>query len=417
MHYIYNILNHIAQFHIKLIALWNAKLKLFVDGRKTVFTTLEEKLSQDDDIVWFHVASLGEYEQAVPIIEAFKQEHPTYKTLVSFFSPSGYEVKKNTTLVDVVVYLPMDTSGNANRFIKMVNPRMAIFIKYEIWPNYLRVLKQNDIPTILASALFRPSQIYFKPYGGFMLKALRKFDHIFVQNESSKFLLEQKDFNNITISGDTRFDRVSHQIEMDNRLEFVKEFKGDALCIVCGSTWPDDIAILIDFINTTVSSAEKNVKFIIAPHEIKPDKIDAIRQQITGRHISYSTMNNRNLEDFDVLIIDTIGLLTKIYDYADVAYVGGAMGSTGLHNILEPATFGVPIVIGKHFDDFPEAKKLQQLAGLFSVEDSEGLKGIMDKLIQYKSFREKTGLINEHFINSNTGATRIISEYITRNLS
>lgn len=417
MHYIYNILIHIAQFHIKLIALWNAKLKLFVDGRKTVFTTLEGKLSQDDDIVWFHVASLGEYEQAVPIIEAFKQEHPTYKTLVSFFSPSGYEVKKNTTLVDAVVYLPMDTSGNANRFIKMVNPRMAIFIKYEIWPNYLQVLKQNDIPTILASALFRPSQIYFKPYGGFMLKALRRFDHIFVQNESSKLLLEQKDFSNITISGDTRFDRVSHQIEMDNRLEFVKEFKANSLCIVCGSTWPDDIAILIDFINTTISSAENNVKFIIAPHEIKPDKIEALRQQITGRHISYSTMYNSNLEDFDVLIIDTIGLLTKIYDYADVAYVGGAMGSTGLHNILEPATFGVPIVIGKHFDDFPEAKKLQQLAGLFSVEDSEGLKGIMDKLIQDKSFREKTGLINEHFINSNTGATRIISEYITRNLS
>lgn len=381
-----------------------------MDGRKSVLKVLQENISATDKTIWIHCASLGEFEQGVPIIEELKKLKPAYKIVISFFSPSGYEIKKNTPLADVVVYLPMDTAKNAKKFITAIHPSFGIFVKYEFWPNYLFELEKNNIPTLLISGVFRENQIFFKSYGSFMRKALGSFEHFFLQDKNSEILLNNIAIKNTTVSGDTRFDRVSHQIEIDNTLKFAEEFKGDSLCIVCGSTWPEDEAVLIDYIN----NAPENVKFIVAPHKIENDKIEAFTEKLTKQKvILHSQKNEVNLAEYSVLIIDCIGLLTKLYSYADIAYVGGAMGKTGLHNILEPATFGIPIVIGKNYNNFPEAIRLSNLAGLYSVKNKSETNEILDKLINNKNFRTKTGMICGHFVNKNTGATAQIINYIT----
>ncbi len=372
-----------------------------------MYETLQQKISTTDKTIWFHCASLGEFEQGVPIMEAIKNLKPDHKIVVSFFSPSGYEIKKNTPLADAVVYLPMDTPSNAKKFISAVHPSFTFFVKYEFWPNYLFELQKRTVPTLLISGVFRGDQIFFKSYGGFMKRALKSFDHFFLQEENSEELLKSIGFTNTTVSGDTRFDRVSHQIELDNTLKFAEEFKGNSLCIVCGSTWPEDEAVLLDYIN----SSPENVKFIIAPHKIEADKIEDFTKRIVKKTVLHSKIDEVNISDYSVLIIDCIGLLSKLYSYADIAYVGGAMGKTGLHNILEPATFGVPIVIGKNFQEFPEAKRLRDLAGLFSISNAAECTEILNKLILNDSLRNKTGMIAGHFINKNTGATQKIIDY------
>lgn len=407
MHTIYNLLIHATSFALGIIALFSNKMKQFVNGRKTVFETLQQNISTTDKTIWFHCASLGEFEQGLPIMEAVKKMKPDHKIVISFFSPSGFEIRKNASVADVVVYLPMDTPNNARRFIELVHPSLALFVKYEFWPNYLLELQKKQVPALLVSGVFREDQIFFKSYGGFMRKALHTFEHFFVQNETSEELLKSIGFNNTTISGDTRFDRVSHQIEIDNRLDFAEKFKGNSLCIVCGSTWPEDEAVLLDYIN----SAPENVKFIIAPHKIESGKIEAFRIKLKQESALYSEKRT-NFSNVKILIIDTIGLLTKLYSYADIAYVGGAMGKTGLHNILEPATFGVPIIIGKNHENFPEAARLQQLAGLFSVATPSECTEVLNKLVSDNSFRNKTGMISGHFVNKNTGATKIILNHI-----
>ncbi len=403
---------HLASFHLRIVALFNKKMKLFVNGRKDVFEILQKKISAEDKTIWFHCASLGEFEQGVPIMEAMKKLKPDHKIIVSFFSPSGFEIKKNSPLADVVVYLPMDTQSNARKFIAGIHPSIAFFVKYEFWPNYLFELKKRNIPILLVSGVFREKQIFFKPYGGFMRKALATFDHFFVQDENSDALLQSIGFKNITVSGDTRFDRVSHQIEMDNTLKFAEEFKGNSLCIVCGSTWPEDEAVLLDYIN----SASENVKFIIAPHKIEVDKIEDFTGKIVKKTVLHSNIDEVNISEYSVLIIDCIGLLSKLYSYADIAYVGGAMGKTGLHNVLEPATFGVPIIIGKNYEHFPEAIRLSNLAGLFSIKNDVECNEILEKLVTNEDFRNKTGMISGHFINKNTGATHKIMNYISNNI-
>lgn len=396
---------------MRIVALFSKKIKLFVDGRKDVVHILGKNISTSDKTIWFHCASLGEFEQGVPIMEEMKKAKPDHKIIVSFFSPSGYEIKKNTSLADVVVYLPMDTPLNAKRFIDAIHPSLSIFVKYEFWPNYLLQLKKKNIPTLLVSGVFRDNQIFFKPYGGFMRKALKSFNHFFLQEENSVKLLNSIGFKNTTLSGDTRFDRVSHQIEMNNTLKFAKEFKGDALCVVCGSTWPEDEAVLLDYIN----SAPRNVKFIIAPHKIEQSKIEAFTEKLYKQKvILHSQKDDVNLAEYSVLIIDCIGLLTKLYSYADIAYVGGAMGRTGLHNILEPATFGVPIIIGKNYNEFPEAIRLRNLAGLFSISNPLELSDVLTKLVSDANYRKKTGMISGHFVNSNTGATNKVLDYIAK---
>jgi 3-deoxy-D-manno-octulosonic-acid transferase len=386
-------------------------MKKFVDGRKKTFSILNSKLKKEDAVIWFHMASLGEFEQGLPIIEVVKKLFPHHKVLVSFFSPSGFEIKKNSPVADAVVYLPLDTKKNVRRFLDAAHPELAIFIKYEFWPNYLNELKSRNIISLLVSGGFRENQVFFKSYGGWMKKSLRTFEHFFVQNQISKELLNSIGFQNVTVSGDTRFDRVANQIGQDNSLDFIEAFKDSKLCVVAGSTWPEDEALLEDFIN--LSSNE--IKFIIAPHNIKPDHIKSFKERLNKKTILYSEKENKNLSNYQVFIIDTIGLLSKIYSYADIAYVGGAAGNTGLHNILEPATFGLPIVTGNNFDKFPEAKQLLELAGLYSVGTKEELAQILSKLLNDDDFRARTGQIAGHFINTNTGATRIVERYLKNN--
>lgn len=410
MQIIYSFLTRISYLFLWVAQFFSSKMKLFISGRKGVIKKLKNTITSEDKTIWFHCASLGEFEQGVPIIEATKKLFPKHKIVISFFSPSGYEIKKNTELAHLVVYLPLDTKPNAQKFVEAIHPSLALFVKYEFWPNYLFELKNKNIPTLLISGLFRKEQVFFKSHGGFMRKALQNFNHIFVQDSTSEQLLNSIGIHNVSVSGDTRFDRVSHQIELDNTLSFISEFKENSICIVCGSTWPEDENILLKYIN----EAPKHVKFVIAPHNIDGTKIANFRKKINQDSVLYSEKEGKDLTSYQVFIIDTIGLLTKIYNYADIAYVGGAMGKTGLHNILEPATFGVPIVIGKNFDGFPEAKRLQQLAGLFSVNDEQECVQILDKLVSNKAFREKTGMIAGHFVNSNTGATATTMSYIER---
>jgi 3-deoxy-D-manno-octulosonic-acid transferase len=383
-------------------------MSLFVHGRKMVFDTLKESINSDDKTIWFHCASLGEYEQGVPIMEKTKELFPDYKLIVTFFSPSGFEVKKNSTLANTIVYLPIDTVSNAKKFIELAHPSLAIFIKYEFWPNYLFQLKEKNIPTLLVSGLFRKDQIFFKPYGGFMRKALNSFDHFFVQDKTSKELLKGINIKDITVSGDTRYDRVSNQLLQENNLAFISEFKQNNLCIVCGSTWSEDEAVLIDYIN----KAPDDVKFIIAPHKINTSKIESFRKNIQKKSTLFSTKEGTNISDDKVFIIDTVGLLTKIYSQADIAYVGGGMGLTGLHNILEPATFGVPIVIGNRFEKFPEAKELNELKGLFSISNAAECSKILEKLVTDKNARIESGKIAKAFVENNKGATNKTMNYI-----
>jgi len=387
-------------------------MKLFVKGRKSVFKTLKSQIQPEDKTIWFHCASLGEYEQGVPIMEATKKMFPNHKLVISFFSPSGFEVKKDSSVGDITVYLPLDTQGNAKKFIKLIHPSLAVFVKYEFWPNYLFQLKKNNIPTLLVSGLFRENQIFFKSYGSFMRSALKNINHFFVQDEASKKLLVSIQIENVSISGDTRFDRVHNQLKQDNTLDFIADFKQDKICAVLGSTWPEDDGILLEYINT---SSDK-VKFIIAPHEVKPARIEDLKMNIEKETVLFSEKEGKNLADYKVFIIDTVGILTKIYSYANVAYVGGAMGKTGLHNILEPATFGVPIVIGQHFENFPEAKELQDLKGLFSVKMVLGCSAIMFKLVNDDVFRKKSGVIAKKYIQDNLGATEKVMRYIEKNL-
>jgi 3-deoxy-D-manno-octulosonic-acid transferase len=414
MLFIYNLIVVLADFILKIVALFNKKISLFVEGRKPVFKILSNKIKAYDKTIWFHAASLGEYEQGLPVMERMKSRFPNHLIVLSFFSPSGYEVRKNNTIADVTVYLPLDTQSNVEQFIKIVRPDMAFFIKYEYWPNYLNALKNKEIPTYLISGIFREKQVFFKWYGGFYRKALDVFEHFFVQNSTSKELLLQLGKTNVTVSGDTRFDRVTAILNQNNELDFIEEFKNNSLTVVVGSSWPKDETLLVSYIN----SAE-NVKFIIAPHNINKDQIANLKNQISKKTILFSSINfdeigASKLADYDVFIIDTIGILTKIYRYADIAYVGGGFGNPGVHNILEPATFGVPIIIGPNYSHFPEATALVNMEGCISISTQEELKEAFDNLIQNEAVRLEKGHISSTFVEMNKNATETIMNYIVQ---
>ncbi|MGJ5641835.1 3-deoxy-D-manno-octulosonic acid transferase [Formosa sp. S-31] len=411
MKIIYNIGIITAKYLLKIVALFNSKIKLGVLGRKETFKILDNSLQPSDKTLWFHCASLGEYEQGLPVFSALRNLYPKHKIVLTFFSPSGYEIRKNTPVADVVTYLPLDTPGNAKRFITQVNPELSVFVKYDIWPNFLLELKKRDLNAILISALFRKQQSYFKFYGGFMRQALFGFKHVFTQNEASKLLLESINYTNVSISGDTRFDRVSNQLKTDNTLPFIETFKQDNLCLVAGSTWPEDEVYLTAYINTT---EHKNLKFIIAPHNIKSQQINQLKSGLQVKSILYSEMDAQSLASAKVLIIDTIGLLTKIYNYADIAYVGGAAGTTGLHNTLEPAVFGVPIIIGKHYEKFPEAQYMITNKSMFSISSQTELNSIIDLLISDSNLRAQTGKANAEFIKNNQGAVIHITNFLRK---
>ncbi len=410
MHFGYNLLIILLQWLLPVSKLFSRKMSLFVDGRKEVFNTLKTDLDKDKPVIWVHAASLGEYEQAVPIMESMKEYYSDHQLVLSFFSPSGYEIKRNNAFAKATIYLPLDTPSNARKFVDTVQPEMAFFVKYEFWPNYLKELRELNCRTYLLSGVFREQQPFFKWYGKWMKKSLGAFEYFFLQNEASSKALSKLGFENQVISGDTRFDRVAKQIEMDNRLDFMDSFVENSLCVVCGSTWPEGDQMLASFVN----NKEGVAKFVLAPHVIRPDKIAGFQKRLRVPSMLYSEWKEKNLKEYDVLILDTIGLLTRVYSYADIAYVGGAAGGTGLHNILEPATFGVPIITGTNIDKFPEAKRLRQLAGLFAVNGSREFTSTLSKLLIDKKLRTQTGMISGHFINSNTGATRCVMEYLSR---
>lgn len=406
---VYNIGIYITHFVLSLGAFFNEKLKKGVIGRQNTFTTLENNLNASDKTLWFHCASLGEYEQGLPVFKALKSHYKNHKIILTFFSPSGYEIRKDSPIADTVVYLPLDTKTNAKRFLSIVNPELTVFVKYDIWPNFLNEVKKKHLNAILISAAFRKDQSYFKFYGSHLRKALLTFNHIFTQNESSKTLLESINYTDVSISGDTRFDRVSSQLQLDNTLDFIADFKQNNLCIVIGSSWPEDENLLIPFIN---ANSSKNTKFIIAPHNIKPSQIKNIQENLNVPSVLYSEKNTKDFKTANVFIIDTIGILSKIYSYADIAYVGGAMGTTGLHNTLEPAVFGIPIIIGKEHRKFPEAQDMIDNGGMFSISNQAELNNILHKLIQNSDLRREYGSKNKAFIKNNSGAVIHILDYL-----
>lgn len=409
MNPLYNFAAHITYAILSVYGMFNHKIGLFVKGRKETFDKLSV-LKKDDQVIWIHAASLGEFEQARPIIEELKQTHSTYKIVVTFFSPSGYEIRKNYELAEVVCYLPFDTKGRVQKFLKLTNPKLAILVKYEFWPNLLAELKKQEITTILVSGIFRNTQQFFKSSGGWMRKALDTFDHFFLQNEASQKLLESIDLTNTSVSGDTRFDRVVRILEQDNSLDFIEEFINGKYTVIAGSTWPQDEELLANYINTS-----QDEKFVIAPHNMNLKEISDLKESIEKKVILFSEKEHQTLADFDVMIVDTIGLLTKIYSYADAVYVGGAF-KTGLHNILEPATFGVPIVIGPEYSKFKEAVDLVALKGCISINNQDEFSSIFNQLKTDEDFRKETGEINQNYIQQNKGATKKIMEYINEKL-
>ena len=411
MKFLYNCIVFISALLLPIIGVFHKKIKLFIHGRSKTFSEISKL--KNFKTIWLHAASLGEFEQARPIIEDIKKNYPDYKILVTFFSPSGYEIRKNYNLADVICYLPLDSKSNARKFVKEVNPTLAIFIKYEFWPNLLNELKLKEVPTILVSGILRKKQLFFKSYGGFMRDSLKAFHHFFVQDENSKSLLSSINFDNVTVAGDTRFDRVSKILEQNNSLDFINEFKNDNYTIVAGSTWQEDEELLVDYINKKASEDEK---FIIAPHNIKQEPILELQKSIKKKTVLYSQLrHDLNLKEYQVFIVDTIGILTKIYATADVAYVGGGL-KTGLHNILEPATFGIPVVIGNKYNKFKEAVDLVKIGGCISIKNKEEFSQTFINFKEEENFRKLTGVINKRYIKDNLGATKLIMNFLKTQL-
>ncbi len=409
MHFIYNTAVFITSLLLQVGALFSEKLKKGVLGRKNTFKILANQLREKDKTIWFHCASLGEYEQGLPLFSELRKHYKNHKIVLSFFSPSGYEVRKNCPISDIVIYLPLDSKTNAERFLNIINPELTIFVKYDIWPNFLNILKRKQLRALLISATFRKNQTYFKFYGKPLRNALFAFEHIFTQDEASKSILKTINYHKVTVSGDTRYDRVSNQLSIDNTLTFINNFKNNQLCVVAGSTWPEGETLLINFIN---SEASKNVKFIIAPHDIKPKRIKNLQAQLQSKSILFSEKTAIDPSNHQVFIIDTIGLLSKIYSYADIAYVGGALGDTGLHNTLEPAVFGVPVIIGNKHNNFPEAQALINNGGMYSIKDSTTFNKVLKKLISNNAIRATSGLKNKTFILNKKGAVKEIIKYL-----
>lgn len=391
----------------KIVALFNAKTRAFVNGRTGIFSKLEKAFGdQSSPVAWVHCASLGEFEQGRPVIESFRKEFPSFKILLTFFSPSGYEIRKDYTQADYIFYLPWDTSSNADRFITITNPQIAFFIKYEFWRNYVSVLNQKKIPLLSVSSIFRPDQIFFKSYGSWFSSTLKRFDHFFVQNEKSEQLLQSLGITNITIAGDTRFDRVKEVIRNSKEIKIAADFKGGDNVVVVGSCWPEDLELLAPHIN---SSSGKQ-KFIIAPHEIDESFLREIETALHVRSIRYSKAKD-DIHDYDVLIIDNVGMLSSLYGYGEFAFVGGGFGK-GLHNILEAACYGIPVFFGnKNYEKFQEANDLIMRGGAFDVSDYSDFKAKYELLISRPENYLLACDVTKSYIEENTGATQKVIDH------
>jgi 3-deoxy-D-manno-octulosonic-acid transferase len=411
---LYNLSIYAYSLIINLLVPFNSKAKFWIEGRRNIFERLkttigERNLSQK--IAWFHCASLGEFEQGRPVIEAFRAKYPTYKILVTFFSPSGYEIRKNYTGADFIFYLPADTPENARKFIEIVKPSIAFFVKYEFWRNYLSELKKYQIPVVSFSAIFRPNQLFFKPYGGFYREVLKQFDHILVQNQESFDLLKSIDIQSITLAGDTRFDRVKQIVDAKKDIAIAKDFKANRQVFMVGSAWQTDMEVLIPFMNSQKTNS--NITFVIAPHEIHREEINVWQKQIQLESICFSEVKpETQLTDYQVLIIDNIGMLSSLYQYANYAFIGGSFGK-GLHNILEAATFGMPIFFGnKAYHKFQEATDLVRLKGAFSVTSTEDTLLIFNDLQENNDKKNQAALICKNYVLDNIGATEKVMHVV-----
>ena len=400
---LYNIGVWVASFFSKKVrAMWK--------GEHQTFRVLREKIDPNAMYIWFHAASLGEFEQGRPIMEAIRREHPGYKILLTFFSPSGYEVRKNYDGADVVVYLPIDTKRNASRFLRLTNPVMAFFIKYEFWSNYLHMLKERHVPTFSVSSIFRPNQIFFRAYGKGYGKVLDCFTHFFVQNEESRDLLKSIGIDCVSVTGDTRFDRVLQIRDAGKSLPIVENFVGGTAedrphVFIAGSSWPPDEDIFIRYFNE-----HRDWKLIIAPHVIGDDHMKQILGKLERKTVRYTEATIENVVGAECLIIDCFGLLSSIYRYADVTYVGGGFG-VGIHNVLEAAVWGKPVIFGPNNKNFQEAQGLLKAGGGFEITSYDDFVGVMRKLADDKALeqsRERAG----GFVESLAGATRQIMKEV-----
>ena len=403
---IYNLIIYVYLLGVAIYSRFNEKVRKMWRGEREAVRILKEKVDPEAKYVWFHAASLGEFEQGRPLMEQLRKDHPEYKILLTFFSPSGYEVRKNYEGADIITYLPLDTITNARRFLRAIHPVMAFFIKYEFWYNYLHILKHRHVPVYSVSSIFRPDQVFFKWYGRQYGRVLNCFTHFFVQNEISKELLAKIGINNVTIVGDTRFDRVLQIKEASKQLPLVETFKQDAKVFVAGSSWPPDEEIFIKFFNE-----HKDWKLIIAPHVIGEDHLKQIEKLLEGRKVArYTSLENLDnlesldiLENTDALIIDCFGLLSSIYHYGDVAYVGGGFG-VGIHNLLEAAVWDVPVFFGPNNQRFQEAQGLKQSGG-FEIKNYEDFERQMNRFIANKAYLKAQGQLAGQYVKGKAGAT------------
>lgn len=409
MQVFYNFALRLYYVGIRLAALSSTKAKQWIDGRKD----WEKQLSSFNaaqgtpkrDRIWVHCASLGEFEQGRTLIEKIKERFPTQVILLTFFSPSGYELRKNYAAADGIFYLPLDSKRNAKRFIQLAQPKVAIFVKYEFWYHFLSQLQEAKVRTYLISAVFRSDHIFFKPYGGFFRKLLQYFDHIFVQDQSSQKLLEQIGLSAISIAGDTRVDRVAQIPTEGKHFPLIQSFVGTAPCLVAGSTWPADEQLLQKAIAEALSS---DWKIIIAPHDIAETHLKAIEQLFPEQLIRYSQLSDQTASSYHYLLIDNIGMLQSLYRYGKIAYIGGGFGS-GIHNTLEPITFGLPVIFGPKYQKFEEAKQLIQSGGGFTIADGDELVSSLQLLLEETTYESASQRAKDYITNNQGGTDKILA--------
>ncbi len=405
----YSLIIHLYAFFIELISPFHKKARLMRLGQWKTNGILREKIDRNAKYIWFHASSLGEFEQGRPLIEKIKAEHPEYKILLTFFSPSGYEVRKNYGGADVVCYLPFDTPYRVKKFLDLSKPVMAIFIKYEFWDNYLSELKRRNIPVYIVSAIFRKEQLFFKWYGGMYRKVLSYFTHIFVQDDASRELLSKYGVTNVSVFGDTRFDRVQDVYKNTKQVPMVDLFvnnnrSDNQLTMVAGSSWQQDEEVYLNYFNE-----HPELKLIIAPHEIHKDHLMHIESMLKRPSIRLSEATEKDIKGKSCLIVDSFGLLSSIYRYGDLAYIGGGFGA-GIHNVLEAAVYGMPVIFGPKYQKFKEARDLLQVGGAFSITDEKTFESKMEELSTYRDLLEAAGAAAGDFVKSNIGATnRIIA--------
>lgn len=414
MHLLYTLSIFLYSLLIRLAAPFNRKARLLLAGRENWRQPFTAKpLDPARPVAWFHAASLGEFEQGRPVIEVFRATYPAYQIVLSFFSPSGYEVRKTYAGADVVTYLPPDTTANARDWMQQVRPQIAFFIKYEFWYHYLRALRSGNVPTVSFSAIFRPNQLFFKPYGGFYRNLLTYFDRILVQNQESVQLLNGIGINCVALAGDTRFDRVAQVAATKRDIPEAAAFVGNLPTLIVGSAWAADMAVLIPMLNAFAQP----LRVIIAPHEINDSEIDDWCARLTAPSIRFSTLTTSPAPtDARYLFIDNIGMLTSLYQYGTVAYIGGAFGK-GLHNCLEAATFGLPLLFGPNHQRFQEAVDLIQQGGAFQVRSSDEVAATFTHLYDNAPDRERAGAVCRSYVAGNTGATDLVMKQVRTLLS